>query len=97
MDGADLKTFYEAMQGIGTTKLDRSEFEARHVTLEARVLRLETEQDTRYENLLKMISEIKDAIAKRDESKLTIIFTAVLSFIGGGGLLGILIALHVIH
>ena len=97
MDATELKAFYDAVQGMGREKLDRVEFEARHANLEARVNRLELELDDRYNTLLKMITDIKDSLAARDKEKLMIIFASVLSFIGGGGLIGLLVAIHVLH
>ncbi len=96
MDATDLKLFLEAVTSIGKEKVDRLEFEARHVNLEARVGRLETEIESRYTTLLNMVTTIKDSLASRDRDKLNMIFVGVLSFIGGGGLIGFLIAFHLL-
>jgi len=96
MDASDIKLFYEAVQAVGKEKVDRQEFEARHVNLEARVGRLETEIESRYTTLLAMVTSIKDSLASRDRDKLNMLFISVLSFLGGGGVIGLLIGLHLL-
>ena len=75
----------------------RAMYDARIAAIEARIERLDTMQDTRYEKLLSLIQEVKDGIAKKDSDKLQIILSSSLSFVVGILSMLALYALHIIH
>lgn len=82
---AQIQRVSDKIDTLMPTLVARNEYEARHASLELRINKVENQ----FDNLMKTIQELKDEISKGRARDLRLILSMVMSFITGGGLIGL--------